>query len=450
MPGPSVIDADRHSRGDAHSATIRQAVVGPTSRAWLLAVLAIAAPVWADTCLEIEFGLGYIGNDDFRYGRYVWSDGGLYGILDVLLCRAVESVDARHWSLRVRNAGLDSRYLAASIGTQGRYRIDIEAERWPMPGSTDARTPLRGIGGGHLTLPADWTAATTTVDMSDLLPSLQDLEFRRSRRRRSVGISFELPERWSVETRYHQETKQGLRSFAGVIGNAGGNARAIALPEPVDQRTRLFDAALRYVGMRLQLRFGFHASLFDNAWSGLTWQNPFAVVDGWDVSAGYPGGFGRAQLMPDNRFHQLSVSAGYDRTPRARLNADVAMGRMRQDQAFLPYTINPALAASVVQPLPRGSLDGLIDTTLINLRMASRPNTRWRWTFGYRYDERNNRTPRDAYIGIGGDSEEQDADAESGSRRYNLPVGYREQMLAFEAGYRASRRFEVAFGAERR
>jgi hypothetical protein len=43
---------------------------------------------------------------------------------------------------------------------------------------------------------------------------------------------------------------------------------------------------------------------------------------------------------------------------------------MRQDEDFLPLTANPVLAESIVQGLPRASLDGRIDTTAVNLRLA--------------------------------------------------------------------------------
>ena len=55
-----------------------------------------------------------------------------------------------------------------------------------------------------------------------------------------------------------------------------------------------------------------------------------------------------------------------------RVNLDVSYGWMLQDQTFLPYTVNPGL--TVTNPLPRNSLDGEINTTLVNLRLTSHPS----------------------------------------------------------------------------
>ncbi|MEO5657368.1 MAG: MtrB/PioB family decaheme-associated outer membrane protein [Nitrospiria bacterium] len=181
-----------------------------------------------------------------------------------------------------------------------------------------------------------------------------------------------------------------------------------------------------------------------------TWENPYAAITGWDPSAGYPTGEGRLHLPPDNQFHQVSTGGGYNLTDRTRVTADLALGRMIQDQEFLPYTVNPVLAASVTQPLPRNSLDGWIDTTLLNVRVASRPTPKLSVNAGYRYDDRANKTPRDEYVYIGGDSQTQDTSVASSRRRFNEPYSYQEHQMKLDAGYRFFRRMDLTAGVERK
>jgi hypothetical protein len=120
---------------------------------------------------------------------------------------------------------------------------------------------------------------------------------------------------------------------------------------------------------------------------------------------------------------------------------------MIQDQAFLPYG-QPTLAASVTQPLPR--LPGRLDRH----HAAQRPDRLAAGAAGpgagYRYDDRDNKTPRDEYVYIGGDSQTQDTGATSSRRRFNEPYSYQEHQLKLDAGYQLFRRTDLTVGAERK
>lgn len=408
-------------------------------------------PAGATDCNVLAVGVGDFSGGRFGYGRWRGEPPGGTGLLDLLLCRALAPGEggARHARLQLHDATLSTRRAELVVGRQGAYRIEVGHQGLPQP-RVAARTPFTNPGSTALVLPPDWVAAPTTAGMTRLLPALGEVGLGVDRRRQHVGLMAWLGERWQVDTRYAEDRRQGLRGFAGLIGNTGGNPRVAMLPEPVDQTTRDADLGLRYAGERWQLRAGMLLSRFENAHSALTWQNPFSAIAGWDASAGHPGGFGQAGLMPGNRFSQASVSAATSIGERTRVNADLALGRLTQDQAFLPYTVNPELAASITQELPRASLDGRVDTRLLNLRVASRPSRRSDWLLSYRFDERDNRTPRDEYVYIGGDSQAQDAGEASSRRRFNLPVGHRQQRLRAEAGYRHASGVDARAGVEHR
>ncbi len=412
----------------------------------------LCAPTFAadSGCNWLDTGLGYVADGEFQRGQLRGLDRrGEFLILDLMLCRqrAQSASGAGYMSLVTRDLGLPTRQIEVRGGQQGRFRIDAH---WrDLPGAArQALTPLQGVGSPRLILPSDWVAAASTAGMSALPDSLAPIELRTVRRQRQIALQTQIDSRWRFETQFHQHSRNGLRSIAGLIGNTGGNPRVIVLPEPVDQRTRIVDAGMRYAGNRWQTHLRLHLSEFDNNWSGLVWQNPYSAITGWNPAAGHPTGFGQLQLAPDNRFHQWILASAWQIRPDTRLNIDLASGQMRQNQAFLPYTIQPQLA--VETPLPRDSLNGRIDTRLLQMRLHSRPAERWTWTASTRLDIRDNQTPRDEYRIVGGDSQDQNQAQASNRRRLNLPVSYREQRHVLQAGYRPSTRSTWTLGAEHR
>src|SRR3546814_15313617 len=110
-------------------------------------------------------------------------------------------------------------------------------------------------------------------------------------------------------------------------------------------------------------------------------------------------------LPPDNEFQQGTATFGYNFTDTTRVSADVAIGRMSQNDTFLALTLDPVIAASITEPLPRNSLEGEINTTVINLRLSSRPTRQFHWGASFRYDDRNNNTPTDNFNMTDGDSD---------------------------------------------
>lgn len=428
----------------------------PFRTATLLLALSLAPALAAHEldrhCAEVRLGLAIFDGEPFRYGVLAGHEGGrAAALLDVLLCRGRRpGVEGDHYAyLHGERLRLDSRQLRAGLGVQGRYRVSVDLRALPGPASS-GQVVFHNPGSTDLRLPTDWQAGATTAALPGLGSAMTPVPFAVDRRIGILGLRLHLGERWRSDSRYREQRRSGLRSFAGLIGNSGGNPRVAMLPEPVDQRTRDVELGLRYGDERSQLRLWLLLSQFDSGHSALRWDNPYSAIAGWDPSAGHPDGRGQASLMPDNRYGQLGVSMTRTLSASTRFSADLAFGRLRQDQSFLPYTINPSLADSVHTPLPRASLDGRVDTRLLHLRLIGRPDANWHWQLRLRHDERDNRTPRDGYLGIGGDSQLQDPDPTSGRLRFNLPVGHRERQFAAEAGWRNGRGFDARVGAERR
>src|SRR3972149_2741895 len=247
-------------------------------------------------------------------------------------------------------------------GVQGHYGIVLEYDQIPTFRSDSAQTIFDGAGSANLTLPTPWTfgpdgadsgtvAGDSTGAMADLNASLKGVNIEHERRRLGFGVDKRWADTWAFKTRFTHETKEGLKTVGAVIGNSGGNPRAVLIPEPIDYVTRQLDATLSYADRKKQVELGYSLSLFNDRNESLTSQNPYAAITGWGSSStavdaveafvGYPNGYGQLHLPPDNQFHQVTASGGYNLSDTTRVTADLSLGRMSPDQAFLPYTVNP-------------------------------------------------------------------------------------------------------------
>lgn len=403
-------------------------------------------PTWVPVdngCHSLVLTAALPHSDPFRRSRLAGRNGGrdMLGLIDLLLCKPPAPDASRYWRIEVDAAGGSQPRATLTLGEAGRWRVQADGKRLSS-GIEQLHTAMPGDGRGRFDLPLGWVPGTTTAAMRELLPSLIPVALERRRSEAGLQGRAILGRHFQLDARYRESRQSGLRRFAAVTGNGGGNARAILLAAPLDQRTRTADLGLMHVGPRLQLRTGFHLSHFDNAIDALSWQTPFSQVSGWAPGTASPA-LNRAQTAPDNRFHQLSLALGYVLASNLRLNADVAIGQMRQNQTFLDYSAVPALLAALSAPLPRPDLDGRIDTRLLNLRLAQRSESALRWDARLRIDDRENRTPVSEFIYISGDSEVQNTAADSARRRFNIAPSHRDSLYALGAGWHPDRRIGI-------
>ncbi|MBD8526114.1 MtrB/PioB family decaheme-associated outer membrane protein [Pseudomarimonas arenosa] len=419
----------------------------------LLAVAMLASGAaysQSNDMFRLELGLGYVDADSLRFGRYNdLSEQGGYGVLNLDWWRAASHPDQADLRLHARQLGLEARSVELDAQRPGRYRVWLSYVELPVYLSEHGFTPFRGVGSSDLGLPGNWQPGASSAGFSQLPGSLARFSPKTERRVGLLGLQGWLSIRWDTTVELREQRKQGLTVLAGTIGNSGGTPRVAFLPTPVDERSREVEWALRYADTQRQFSLGYLLSLFDNQVEAIRWQNPYSAISGWHPSAGYPTGQGQIARDPDNQFHQLSMAFAQSWRNGLRLAADLSLGRGTQDEAFLPYTINPQQAASVVEALPRSSLDGRVDTRRLQLRLSQRLDNGLDWALRWRDDERDNQSPHAQFVYIGGDSMLQDAAASSGRRRFNEPYSYAQQLIEFDAGYRSAAAGSWRFGWQR-
>lgn len=422
-----------------------------------------AAPVLAQGTEEVqrltkpesEVSIGVL---NISQGRYSFGDyngmhkKGAHLNGDVRIIKRGDN-NANYFEVEGSNLGLDSRNIRIRGGEQGNYGIKLDYDQIHKLWSDSYQTPFLGAGSTNLTLPAGWpAAAANTAGLGvTLTNNMRPFNIETERKSIALGLTKLLPGGWDVEVNYKHETKQGNRLIGGIIGSSGGNPRGAVLPEPVDYVTRQFDAIARYTSDNLQVQLAYAGSLFDDRRGSLVFQNAFGPAT-WagNAAVGYPNGRGELGLPPDNQAHQISASLGYRLSKDTRLTSNFSIGRMTQDESYLPYTIN---ALAVPTALPRSSLDGKVDTTHFDMKVTSRLTPKLNLLAVYRYDDRNNKTPQAQYRYIGGDSHDQWTNAQmiaTPSRwdrvRTNLPGSSTKQQVEVELDYKMAAHTKLKAG----
>jgi len=370
---------------------------------------------------SVDVGGASVSDSSYKFGEYngLYDKGG-YLLLDGTV--RYRGKDAVYWDATATNLGLDTRALDVEGGQQGKYKLLLNYNELPHFISDTARTPFLGDGGASLTLPAGFPAATT--GLMPLATTLHPADLSTKRKRLGVGASWTPGSAWDYGVAFRHETREGTKGTAGAFF-----VNAAQLVAPVDYETDQIDASASYTSDRLQAKFAYYGSTFRDSNSALTWQNPFTPA--------FPGAVaGQLALPPDNQFHQISASLGYQFTDRTRGTADIAFGRMTQDQAFLAPTINTTLA---VPPLPGTSLDGRVDTLNANVKLNSAITDQLRLNGVFIHNDRDNRSSQAVYNWV-------TTDMFLAAPRTNLPYSFTQDKLQLRGDYKATASIKATLG----
>jgi MtrB/PioB family decaheme-associated outer membrane protein len=426
---------------------------------------------------ESRADLGFFyntSNDEIfgNYGGFLDEGFALLGNVDLWQRDPYGWGDDYSVRLRGLNLGLDSRFVGLDLRRQGRYSLFFEYDQLPVFRSETTATFFNDVGRSSLTLPRPWTPGNNGAQMTNLPANQRRYDSAWDRKRFTGGSTLEFTDTLGFDLRYDYELKKGKRLTSAMMGLTGGNPRSVLVPEPLDYQTQQIEATFRHVGEDLQLSLGYYGSGFDNDDRFFRFENAYLPQATWDPASGFdctdgvavpatsPGcGMGQKATAPDNWFHQILASGGYDLPRRTRVTLSTAFGWMLQDQDFLPYSINSALTATTPggaatngadrNALPRDSLDGEIFTTVVDFRVSSKPLENVDLGAGYHLDKRDNRTPRDIYVRIRGDAEDQDPSLlDSPQARSNLPYSFTQHRVDLDAGYRVWNRTNLTFGYE--
>jgi len=343
-----------------------------------------SCPYPKGTTATVDAGIGHVSESSPKFGDYTGlDDKGPFLVLDGTVSH--RSPDGYWADLWGADLGLDSRRLYGQAGREGLYTLNIGYAEIPRHLTEGARTPFLGSGGSVLTLPPGFPAADTPS--MPLATTLQPIDTGFKYKRFDLGGTYIGGRGWSANLSLRHDERDGNRPTAGSFFSTASQFVA-----PVNEKTDAAELTVAYATRQLQATVSYLFSSFRNEDSGVTWSNPFFPV--------VPGATtGQLGLAPDNLFHQIRGTAGYDISPTIRVSGEVAWGRMTQDDGFLPPTVNAVLAPTV-PPLPANSLDGKIDTFNAHIKMTATPMPGLRVTASYDRDARDNKTPVRSYPSV--------------------------------------------------
>jgi MtrB/PioB family decaheme-associated outer membrane protein len=364
---------------------------------------------------DVEAGAGYVSDDSYKFGEYNGlNKEGAYPIGGIMARYRDE--DGKYVDLTGRNLGLDNRSVDIEGGLQGKYKLFLKYDELPHYISDSAQTPYRGNGDTHLNLPPGWTTAGSTAGMTQLVPDLRGVNLQTERKRLGLGLSFIPASKWGTALSFRHEVRDGQKATAGSFF-----FNSAQLVEPVDYVTDELEASATYTTGKWQSKLSYYGSFFNDRDTSLTWQNAYNPL--------VPGATaGQRALPPDNQFHQVQLSSAYRLTESTRISGDVAVGRMEQDEDLLAATINPNISVT----LPRTSANAKVDTLTADLKVDSAVNKKLRLNAALRYNDRDNKTPRDTFNWV-------TTDDFIAVPRSNLPYSFTDITGALGADYRISR-----------
>jgi len=407
--------------------------IGALLALWPLAAVAEENAEWRELVLPtqtIELGLGQTSGVTYKFGEYnglakngthaighfTFQGGGRY-----------DNDGAVRWRIEGTDLGLPTHRLTSEYGEQGSWHIRYLNDQLPHFASDGYQTPLLGAGSSNLTLPATLSARTATGP--NTLPALngemRPFSLDTQRTRHALDFSVHLAGHWLFKAGYRHELKEGAKATGAVSGGSTGTV--MLLPEPLNMTTDQWEGSLGWEDKTGHFRLSYLGSLFHNDIKALNFQNPF--------STGHLDN--RLGTAPDNQAHLLRLEGSWRLSATNRLVGGLSFGRQTQNQAFLPYSTDPAALA-----LPRTSLNGLVVTRSAHLRLTARPLKNLNLTTGYRFDERDNRTDLASFTRT-------NYEAGSAGIRLNAPHNRQIGRLTAQADWTTRPGGAVTFGLER-
>lgn len=399
--------------------------------AWLPAAWADDEPTVAELTQPkktLELGVGAVSKGSFKYGEFngLEKKGGYaIGNFDLRGGAAYDSDSARRWHIKGTDLGLETRNLSGEYGEQGKFRFNFGYDEQLRNNSDTYQTPYRGSGSNNLTLPGNWiaprvpqaitganginfrsldaTAGTgptfnavgvltppTAAQLTQLqsirdndLPAFQNVNLHTKRTKYDAGLSYSFSPQWDFQASLRHEHKDGIKPM-GVVSSQVSQFSA-TIPDLVNQDTDQANVGLNYKTDKGFMRAAYYGSIVRNNVQSMTWQDVNDLTKSATMGS-----------APGNQFHQFSLTGAYNITPATKLAAEGSYARNTQDQAFLRSAT--AANGQLAFGLPTTSLDGLVVSKGLNLKLTSKATRGLNLTAGYKFDDRDNRTPVNTYL----------------------------------------------------
>ena len=418
----------------------------------------------------VEIGAANTARGSYKYGEY--SGLGLHpsgaDILGNFSVRGGNSygMDSglMRWGIEGTDLGLTSRALGATVSEQGKWSIGVNYDELRHYITDSYQTPFQGsMGGNAFVLPRPFGVINTQTKPAAvggvvppygtqaLTPNQQSYfnttDVSAGRQNTGITATRNLDREWSFRFDFNHLDQDGAKLIAAGsdvnVKMAGYNVRGeniLMLMNPTNYTTDTVNMALNWVGEKGHFTGSYNGSIFQNANNGIAFSNPYvgnATAPATTPATGSIPGVAfpvdTLSTPPDNQFHQLNLTGGYNFSSTTKLVGGFSYGRNTQNDSYV--NTNQMQAGG----LPQSSLNGLVIITHGDLKLTNQTTKDLTLNVGLKYNERDNQTAANIYKfnDLGGGAETAVSTPMSNSklqfdlagdyridRRQNLNLGY--------------------------
>jgi MtrB/PioB family decaheme-associated outer membrane protein len=325
-----------------------------------------------------------------------------------------------------------------TVGEYGKFKVQFRYDDIPHIYTNTARTLYVPTQPGVYTLPLiirqglQTASSTGTVaQISNTLPSFiatqvvpsEQFFLPQIQRRSGTGLfTYDVTPAWNVGFSYGREHESGTRPIGTILNTsptapASSQPNTVAnfqspgvaeeLPEPIDYFFNTVRASTEYWKNKWAIQLGYLGSFFRSDIKSMLFDSAFATADipvqiippGNGCTPAAPAvncaiasvpAHGQLSLYPNNNANYLSAAGAFNAGKYVRVMGSANNGWLRQNDAFLPYTANTAIAG--LGPLPAASLNGDKQTLAMNWRAVSKLAKSFQLEANYRHYDYNNNT----------------------------------------------------------
>ena len=390
-----------------------------------------------------------------------------------------------------KNIGYSDQNYYLDASKAGEQYFNFSWDQTPHVYSTSARTLYNGVGTNALTVPAGvgnqlfnavgGTAADVPLgppnpgdpaavkSIIDANVHQTDVGIRRDTA--SVDYRWTPTDSWDIKAHYTNTHRTGTQ-VEGVVMSGSENGVRVDVPAPVNDTTQNFGlngeyAGTSFWGKKFNFKLAYNGSVYRDHSDSYTVQNPFC--DDSTLNLGCPGSapavddlnsfnFARMSLWPSNQADAFTATLGADLPSKSRYMGTLSYTMMRQNQDFLPFTVNPGLGPSPngapwnsTAALPASNLNGSINTLLSNNVVTTQITSDLKSKLSYRYYNYDNGTPQVFFPNwVGADIMPHLSGGDLADVR-SLSISYTRQNAGAELNWHPTRQWNVgaAYGWER-
>ena len=410
------------------------------------AVAPVELPWWTHGFVDFG-GRGFLNNPTYgghifqgqgslaKYYEYSTVKPGPFGDFNVATGSWDGLYQINAWG---QNVGYSDQRYNADFSKAGEHYLNFMWDETPHVYSTSAST-LFNTNGNALTLinpnigsqmfntggvgfPTIPTAATpaslaktnaiSTIINQNVVPT--NIGIRRDTA--SVDYRYTPTENWDIRANYSNMRRTGSQ-VDGVLFTGTNNGSRVDVAKPVDDTTQNFGVTGEYAGtsawgQKFNAMVGYNGSVYQDNFNNYTVQNPFCVGLTCAGNGTPTGPLALMSTPPNNQMNGVTGTFGADLPLNSRYMGTVAYTGMRQNDVFQPFSINavnlaapgggtvPGASLSSIPALVRTqggvgvtSLDGSINTLLVNNVLTTQITPDLKTKLSYRYYDYDNQTP---------------------------------------------------------